>query len=117
MKRIAKYFALLGVFSVLAFAETWNGRLVDAKCLEQSKQSKSATTCDPTSSTTMFALIVSDKPYTLDETGNTKAGEAFKNRADRASDPSQPPSTEVMAKITGTKDGDNILKVETVELR
>ena len=114
MKRIAKYFALLGVFSVLAFAETWQGRLVDAKCYEQSK---SATTCDPTSSTTTFALMVSNKPYTLDETGNTKASEAFKNRADRASDPSQPPVTEVMAKITGTKDGDNLLKVETVELR
>ena len=114
MKRIAKYFALLGVFSVLAFAETWQGRLVDAKCFEQSK---SATTCDPTSSTTMFALMVSDKPFTLDQTGNTKASEAFKNRADRASDPSQPPSTAVTAKITGTKDGDNILKVETVELQ
>jgi hypothetical protein len=114
MKRSAKFFALLGVFSVLAFAETWQGRLVDAKCYEQSK---SATTCDPTSSTTMFALVVSDKPYTLDDTGNTKASEAFRNRADRASDPSQPPSTEVMAKVTGTKDGDNMLKVETVELR
>jgi hypothetical protein len=53
----------------------------------------------------------------LDETGNTKAGEAWKNRADRASDPGQPPSTEVMAKITGTKEGDHILNVETVELR
>ena len=65
----------------------------------------------------MFALMVSDKPFTLDQTGNTKASEAFKNRADRASDPSQPPSTAVTAKITGTKDGDNILKVETVELQ
>jgi hypothetical protein len=114
MKRSVKYFALLGVFSVLAFAETWQGRLVDAKCYEQNK---SATTCDPASSTTTFALLVADKPYMLDETGNTKAGEAWKNRADRAGDPSQPPSTAVMAKITGTKDGDNILKVETVELR
>jgi hypothetical protein len=114
MKRSAKFFVLLGVFSVLAFAESWQGRLVDAKCFEQSK---SATTCDPTGSTTMFALLVADKPYLLDETGNTKASEAFKNRADRASDPSQPPSTEVMAKVTGTKDGDKTLKVETVELR
>ena len=114
MKRSARYFALLGVFSVLAFAETWQGRLVDAKCYEQNK---SATTCDPTGSTTTFALMVANKPYTLDETGNTKASEALKNRADRASDASQPPSTEVRAKITGTKDGDNTLKVEAVELR
>ena len=76
MKRTAKFFVLLGVFSVLAFAESWNGRLVDAKCYEQSK---SATTCDPTSSTTMFALMVSDKPFTLDETGNTKASDRLFN--------------------------------------
>jgi hypothetical protein len=113
MKKGAKLFALMGVFSVLAFAESWQGRLVDARCFDQSK---SATTCDPTSSTTAFALLVSSKPYMLDETGNTKASEAFKNRADRSSDPSQPPSTEVTAKITGAKDGD-VLKVETVELR
>ncbi len=114
MRRSAKLFALMGVFSVLALAETWQGRLVDAKCYEQNK---SATTCDPTGSTNMFTLLVAEKPYVLDGTGNTKAVEAFKNRADRASDPSQPPSTEVMAKVTGTKDGDNILKVETVEIR
>lgn len=114
MKRIAKYFALLGLFSVLALAESWQGRLIDAKCYEQSK---SATTCDPTGSTTTFALLIASKPYMLDETGNTKATEAFKNRADRSSDPGQPPSTEVMAKVTGTKDGDNTLKVESVELR
>src|ERR1019366_7637330 len=53
MRRSAKLFALLGVFSVLALAESWQGRLVDARCFEQSK---SATTCDPTSSTTTFAL-------------------------------------------------------------
>src|ERR1039457_5296773 len=114
MKRSAKFFVLLGVFSVLAFAESWQGRLVDAKCYEQSK---SATTCDPTSSTTMFALMASDNAFTLDQTGNTKASEAVKNRAGRASDPRQPPSTAVTGKITGTKDGDNILKVETVELQ
>ena len=114
MRKCAKLFALLGLFSVLALAESWQGRLVDAKCFEQNKSAK---TCDPTSSTTMFALLVADKPYMLDEKGNTKAGEAFKNRADRSSDPSEPPNTEVMAKITGTKDGDNILKVETIELR
>jgi len=113
MRKGAMLFALLGVFSVLALADTWQGKLVDTACYEQNK---SATTCDPTGSTTMFTFLVGDKPYKLDETGNVKAVEALKSRADRASDPGKPPSTEVMAKITGTQDADSI-KVEAVELR
>ena len=113
MRRSVMLFTLLAAFSVLALAESWQGRLVDATCYEQHK---SATTCDPTSSTTAFALFVSNKAYMLDADGNSKAVEAFKSRADRSSDPAKPPSTRVMAKITGTKDGDNI-KVETVELQ
>jgi hypothetical protein len=115
MRRSVPMFTLLAVFSGLALAESWQGRLVDTTCYEQNK---SATTCDPTSSTTMFALLVSDKAYKLDSAGNSKTAEALKSRADRSSDPTKPPSTEVMAKITGTKDdGDNSLKVETVEIQ
>lgn len=114
MHRSITLFTLLTAFSVLALAESWQGRLVDAACYDKQK---SATTCDATSSSTMFALYVSDKAYKLDDAGNSKAVEAFKSRADRASDPATPPSTQVMAKITGTKEGDNILKVETVEIR
>jgi hypothetical protein len=114
MHRSLTLFALLGVFSVLALAESWQGRLVDAACYEQQK---SVTACDPTSSSTTFTLFVSDKAYKLDATGNTKAAEAMKSRADRVSDPTKPPSAQVMAKITGTKDGDSALKVETVVLQ
>jgi len=107
-------FALLAVFSMLAFAESWQGRLIDASCYDQQK---SAATCDPTSSTTMFALFAANKEYKLDEAGNAKVADALKSQADRSSDPTKPASTQVMAKITGTKDGDNTLKVETVEIQ
>jgi hypothetical protein len=114
MRRSATLFALLTVSAVLAFAESWQGRLIDATCYEQNK---SAATCDPTGSTTVFALFVSNKAYKLDEAGNGKAVEALKSRADRSSDPATPASSQVMATITGTKDGSDVLKVETVEIK
>src|SRR5450759_193897 len=99
MRRSVMLFTLLAGFSALALAESWQGRLVD-----------------PTSSTTMFALVASDKAYKLDGAGNSKAATALKSRADRSSDPATPASAQVMAKITGTKDGQN-LKVDTIDLQ
>ena len=106
--------ALIAVFSALALAETWTGRLIDSSCYEQHK---SAMNCDANSATTAFALDVAGKIFTLDQTGNTKAAEALKSRADRSTDPTKPPSAQIMAKVTGTKDGENTLKVETIDVQ
>jgi hypothetical protein len=113
MRRYVTLFTLSTVFSVLALAESWQGKLVDSACYEQKK---SAATCDATSATTAFALFVSTQAFKLDDAGNAKAADALKSRADRSSDPTKPASAQVMAKITGTKDGEN-LKVETIELQ
>jgi hypothetical protein len=114
MRRIVPFCALLAIFSGLALAESWQGRLLDATCFDQQKN---ATTCDATSATTMFSLYVADKAYKLDDAGNGKAVQAMKSRADRSSDPAKPLTTVVMAKITGSKEDQDILKVETVELQ
>jgi hypothetical protein len=114
MRRSVTLLALLTGFSVFAFAGSWQGRLIDATCYEQNK---SAATCDPTGSTTMFALFISNKAYKLDEAGNTKAAEALRSRADRSTDPATPASAQVMAKITGNKDDNDVLQVETVEIQ
>jgi len=114
MRRLLTLTALVAVFSALALAETWNGRLIDSSCYNQQKSVKN---CDATSATTMFALEVSGKVFNLDEAGNAKAAEALKSRADRSTDPAKPPSPEIMAKVTGTKDGDNTLKVETIDVQ
>jgi hypothetical protein len=113
MRRYVTLFTLSTVFSVLALAESWQGRLVDNACYEQHK---SAAKCDATSTTTSFALFVSNHAFKLDDVGNAKAADALRNRADRSSDPTKPASTQVMAKITGTKDGEN-LTVETLEIQ
>ena len=114
MRRIVPFSALLVIFSGLALAESWQGRLLDATCFDQQKN---ATACDATGTTTMFSLYVSNKAYKLDDAGNAKAVEAMKSRADRSSDPSKPLTTTVMAKITGSKEDQDILKVETVEVQ
>jgi hypothetical protein len=114
MRKIVSMLGILTASSVLAFAaDNWQGRLVDASCYQQQK---SATSCDPSSATTSFILYVADTAFTLDAAGNQKAAQALKARADRSADPTKPASSQVMAKITGTKEGEG-LKVETIELQ
>jgi hypothetical protein len=113
MRRILTFCAFVTAFSVLAFGETFTGRLIDSACYEQQKN---ATTCDPTGSTAAFALLISGKAYKLDDVGNTKVAEAIKNRADRAAEPNKAPA-QIMARVTGTKEGDSLLKVEAVEVQ
>jgi len=115
MRKIVSLLGILTVSSALAFAaDNWQGRLVDASCYQQQK---SATSCDPSSSTTSFMLYVADTAYSLDAEGNQKAAAALKSRADRSTDPTKPASSQVMAKVTGTKDATNNLKVDTIELQ
>jgi len=89
---------------MLALAESYSGKLLDASCYDQQKK---AASCDATSSTSAFAIEVSGMVYKLDTAGNSKATAALKNRADRV-DTSKPQSKEVMAKIDGTEKGGTI---------
>ena len=113
MRRLASLCGCIAVFSALALAESWTGRLVDASCYDQQK---SATACDPSASTSSYALVVSGQSYKLDNTGNTKATEALKSHADRSANPNKPASGAVSAKVTGTKEGDTI-KVESIDVQ
>src|SRR5258708_785989 len=97
--RALSLLALSAVFSMLALAESYSGRLLDASCYDQQKK---VAACDPTSTTTAFALEASGAVYKLDAAGNSKASAALKNRADRAADPAKPQPKEVMAKVDGT---------------
>ena len=113
MARVLLVVVFSTVFSMLAFAESWSGRLLDGTCYEHQKK---AAGCDATSATTAFALEASGAVYKLDATGNSKASEALKNRADRAADPAKPQSKEVMAKVDGTEKGGTIA-VESIDVQ
>jgi hypothetical protein len=114
MKPILHVVALSMVLSMMALAEDWTGKLIDATCNDQREHEKTVS-CDATKATTAFALDVLGKIYKLDAVGNTKAAAALKYRAD-PSEPSKPESTEVKAKITGTEAGGMIL-VDTIGLQ
>jgi hypothetical protein len=113
MRKLLSTIGLVAVFAALALAENWSGRLIDASCTNQQKGQNA---CQPTSTTTTFAIASAGHVYKLDDSGNMKAAEALKNRADRAADPNSPGGNVVAVKISGTKDGDTI-KVETLEVQ
>src|SRR4029077_4429381 len=100
MRRVLSLLAFTAVFSMLALADSYSGKLLDATCYDQQKK---AATCDATSTTTAFALEASGTVYKLDATGNAKASAPLKSRSDRATDPAKPESKQVMAKVTGTE--------------
>lgn len=106
---------LLACFSALSFAETFTGKLVDASC---AGQQQSVNGCNPTSSTTHFAIAVkAGKTYRLNADGNAKASQALNSRADRMADPSAPQVSQgVNARVTGTLEGD-MIKVESIEVQ
>jgi hypothetical protein len=116
MRRLLIITAFFGLFAALGLAETYSGKLIDASCLSQAKPTLA--TCQPSSSTTAFALVDdTQKVYKLDEKGNAKAAAALKGRADRSADPNASKAGDVIvAKITGTMNG-NIITVEAVEVQ
>ena len=86
MKTIAKLGVALGMFGAIGYAETWNGKLVDAACSERSqqppadsKQKSDLASCAASAATTVFAIQTSDgKVFRLDASGNAKASTALK---------------------------------------
>jgi hypothetical protein len=113
MKKILTLLSCGAVFSMLALGESWSGKLIDANCYDQQKKVAS---CDASGTTTTFALEVSGKVYKLDASGNSKAGTALKNRADRAADPTNPQAKSVMAKVDGTEKG-GVITVDNIDIQ
>jgi hypothetical protein len=118
MRKVCTLSAILAFASVLAYAETFTGRLFDASCVEQHKNEQTMEACMATSTTASFAIKASGKMLKLDEDGNRKAAEAWKeynSSADRAADAdaSSDPAT---ATVEGTLSGDEI-KVESIDIR
>jgi hypothetical protein len=108
MRKTCYLTILSTAFVISAFGANWSGKLIDASCYDKQQ---SGAGCDATGATMAFALDVSGKVYKLDAAGNQKASAAVKNRADRAADPTKPPSTEIMAKVEGTENGTMITTV------
>ena len=120
MKTTTKLGVILCLAGVAGYAETWNGKLIDASCLERFSTAASSgkkaldldkldKQCAPTAATANFAVLDGDKIYKLDSTGNSKVmadvyGGAIKADHDK----------DVHVTVKGTKNGDTIA-VESVK--
>jgi hypothetical protein len=113
MKKNLPLLTLSMMFSVLALADTFSGKLIDEGCYAKQQ---SAMGCDATSATRTFALDVAGKIYRLDATGNEKASAALKNRADQSADPTKSLALGIMAKVEGTEHNGQ-LKVTSLDVQ
>ena len=104
----------LAVFSGLALADDFSGKLLDSGCYDRSHSIKG---CDAGDRTTTFVLDSNGKVYHFDSPGNNKVLQAMKQRADRSADPKATPQGSVRARITGKKGPDGDLIVEVVEIQ
>jgi hypothetical protein len=103
MKRFA---GLLFLFSAAAFAETWNGTLVDVMC-KKADLASHTTKCTIGCSKSGYGLVLADGKFVkFDEAGNAKALAALKATSKEK---------DLKARITGTLDGETV-QVESVEL-
>ena len=132
MRTAGKLGLLLVFVSAMACADTWSGKLYDAKCFSQHDKEDLAA-CMPTESSSTFVFQVSDKTYKFDSESNKKVAEAYKKSrsgAERAEDASESPkpseedamdtehSEAITATVEGTVDAERgEISVETVEVQ
>ena len=107
-----KVMILLSITSTLCLAGSWTGKLVDATCAEQGKNTspsaasgqsaKVINACTPRESTTSFAVRTLDgQIIKLDSMGNKLATDTFKAN-------SKATKGEIVITITGTMTGDTV---------
>ncbi len=81
----------------------------------------SGAACEPTSTTTSFALRTSSgQTYQLDDAGNAKVITAMRDRADRMNDQGTTTSSQTKAPVHATVKGtlsNNIIKVDSVQMQ
>jgi len=106
MFNVSKVLLLLPVISILGWAESWSGKLVDPECVDPAKSAAGRTpSCLPTSSTISFAVETPEgKVIKFDTTGNAKAREVLKTHGD--------PGLKIT--VTGKKNGD-VVQVEKLQ--
>lgn len=114
MRKVWTVCGIAAVCCSLALADNFAGKLLDSSCVSQNKSTKG---CDATSATSAFLLESGGKFYKLDSAGNAKAAEAMKSFAERSANPGQPAAGGVNAKVTASKEGDDTLKVDMIEIQ
>ena len=106
MKKLLALIPVALVFAGAAFADSWNGTLIDVMCKDKDAASHD-TKCAIGCAHSGYGLLLSDGKFVkFDETGNAKALAALK---------ATNKEKDLKAKITGKLDGD-VVQVESVVL-
>jgi|HubBroStandDraft_1064217.scaffolds.fasta_scaffold228627_2 hypothetical protein len=105
MRRIITWMASAIFLTGLAFADEWDGKLVDANC---TNPLGGVHACDPATTTTNFGIVINGDSYLLNNKGNRKAAAAVKFRAE-TTDADHPAVLPVNVIVTGKKAGKTIL--------
>ena len=106
MKRLAIFAAAASLLSVAAFADTWNGTLVDVMCKNKDLASHTAK-CAVSCAKGGYGLVTGDGKFVkLDETGNAKALAALKATSKEK---------DLKAKVSGTVKED-VIQVESIQI-
>ncbi|MEI9973499.1 MAG: hypothetical protein WDO73_16510 [Ignavibacteriota bacterium] len=96
MRRLLTLTTLVGLFAALGMADMFNGKLIDATCLD--KPNPTLATCQPSASTGTFALVDnSQRIFRLDAQGNAKAADALRHRPDQQAEPSTSGKTDTVS--------------------
>lgn len=107
MKRFALFAAATSLFTVVAWADSWNGTLVDVMCKNKDLAGHTAK-CGIACAKSGFGLVLTDGKFMkFDEAGNAKALAALKATSKEK---------DLKAKVTGALDGETV-QVESIEIQ
>lgn len=99
MIKLARFTAAALLLATAAFAETWNGTLVDVMCKDKDISAHTKN-CALGCAKSGFGLVTSDGKFMkFDEAGNAKALAALKATSKEK---------DLKAKVEGTLDGDTV---------
>ena len=99
MKKLVRFAVTASLLSVAAFAETWNGTLVDVMCKDKDISAHTKN-CALGCAKSGFGLVTGDGRFMkFDESGNAKALAALKATSKEK---------DLKAKVEGTLDGDTV---------
>jgi hypothetical protein len=110
MRKTFLLLSLTVIWSVAALAGEWQGYLMDASCAAKMKDKAAAhkAKCALSCAKGGYGIVTAEGKFVkFDETGNAKALEALKATTK---------DQDLMAKVTGSKQGD-VIKVESITIQ
>ena len=116
MRKALTICSLFAAFSMLAMAENWSGKLLDAACYDKNKTNDES--CAAKKASEAYLLDVNGTIYHLTVGSNDMIRRAMESFASRSENPNAPAKgATINANVTGTLTEKDHIKVEKIELQ